>query len=462
MIIPFLLLLLGCEPELPDRLGDCADTPCREAWVVANWPKDNTGTLAALDGIDDPVERIVLVTRLVETWPGDTGALCQRLTQGPARTRCERINNRPHLRTDPPDPPSSAPRTAGGPRAQNIAPPAPSTSPFYEVAPLAGPCAQRREQHVCYATQALREARQDASRAAAACAGIRDAKWVSECRFSAAEMLINARGVQGLRDATDLCVASPPFTGNCLAHMLVMLANRTPDSTETDGRAWEPILASAAGVEAEWKRRDPERADLYVDRFWSESLSLAYAATPEVTGAPLDHLPEGAVRHVHAGATFRLMELKGPAAFPTVSAWVDAVQAALLTRSATPYHPPPPPPPKSKKQDELLAESNVPGGMFQGKENLWDGDMAGDEAWPATFFWGTARRTWLPDARADIEICVLESAGQIAYTAHGKGDKASERAARALLEQGRSSTLPAAAWTAGRIIDRNLPKASAN
>lgn len=459
MIPALLALIVGCGARLPAELSACEDTPCREAWVVDRWPSDPDATLAALDAVEDPVERIVLVTKLVETWPGETSSLCNRLTQGPARTRCERINSRPHLRSDPPEPPSGSARAAGGPRTQNIAPPPAATSAFYEIAPLAGPCSKRREPHVCYATQALREARNSAQRAAAACAAIGSPKWTSECQFSAAEMLINAKGVEGLHDAVDLCVASPPFSGNCLAHLIVMLATRTPDSTVTDPAAWASVVGVASAIEQEWSVRDPEQVGLYVDRFWSESMAMAYVATPEVTGGPLDVLPEAAWPHVRASAAFRLMELQGAARHPSLEAWVSALDAALRSRAAEAYRPPPPPPPKSKFKDELNFEQKIPGGIFQGKENLWNADLPGDEVWPATFFWGTARRTWLSDPLQDMEICLLESAGQIAYTSRGSGDKAAEGAARALLTMGQASTLPAAKWTADRILNGNLPDA---
>lgn len=456
-MILLLLGLLGCGARLPERLADCADAECRQAWMLDRWTKDQGAAREALNQVEDPVERVILVTKLVETWPGETDSLCKTLAAGPGRTRCERINSRPHLQTEPPDPPVAKPREAGGPRAQNIAPPAPETSPFYKVQPLLGPCAQRREKHVCYATQALREARQDTSRAASACAGIGEAKWIAECQFSAAEMLINARGDAGFRDSIDLCIASPPFTGNCIAHMLVMLASRTPDATERDPAAWAPLVSSGQTVEAEWRRRDPERADLYVDRFWSEAMSAAYAGTPQVTGGPLDGLPEVAGRHIRAGATLRLMELEGVRAHPSLQAWVDAVKLALSERAEATYRPVPPPPPNRKSVEDLEIASSVPGGLFQGRENLWDGDRPGDEVYSATFFWGTARRTWSANPDEDLLICVLESAGQVAYTSRGSGDKAAETAARALLEEGRTSTVSAAAWTAQRILERELP-----
>ena len=457
MIPALLVLALACGSRLPSELSACEDTPCREAWVVDRWPDDPETTLAALDKVEDPVERIVLVTKIVETWPGETASLCERLTQGPARTRCERINSRPHLRSDPPEPPANTRRAAGGPRTQNIAPPPANTSRFYQVAPLTGPCVNRREPHVCYSTQALREARISPQRAAAACVAMGESKWVSECQFSAAEMLINAKGIDGLHDAVDLCVASPPFAGNCLAHLIVMLATRTPDATEATPDGWKPVMRMAEAIEQEWRVRDPEQVELYVDRFWSESMAMAYVATPEVTGGPLSALPEAAWRHVRASATFRLMQLEGPGAHPTVDAWVDAVAAALDRRAAETFRPVPPPPPKSKTIDEVAFSHTIPGGIFQGKENLWNADLPGDEVWPATFFWGTARRTWLSDARQDLEICVLEAAGQLAYTSRASGDKAVEAAARALLVQGQSSTLPAAKWTADRILKNNLP-----
>ena len=105
--------------------------------------------------------------------------------------------------------------------------------------------------------------------------------------------------------------------------------SRTPDATEATPDGWKPVMRMAEAIEQEWRVRDPEQVELYVDRFWSESMAMAYVGTPDVTGGPLSALPEGAWRHVRASATFRLMQLEGPGAHPTVHAWVDAETRTL-------------------------------------------------------------------------------------------------------------------------------------
>lgn len=456
MLVPALLALLACGSRLPERIEDCPDTTCREEWLLERYAQDPDEAAEALERVEDPVERVVLVTRLVETWPGRTRALCNKVAPGPARTRCERINGRPHLQSDPPKLESTGrPRAAGGPSTPDLPAPSPATSPYHGVEPVQGPCAQRQEPRVCYATQALRDVREDPRRAAAACAGLQDQKWVSECLFSAAEMLASSRRTEGLTAASDLCVAAVPFSSNCLAHLIIILARQSPDATERDPAAWAPLNHTADAIAAHWQQRYPEYVDLHLDRFWSEVMSLAYGNTPEVTGGPLEGVPERARRHVRAAAALRLMELQGVRAQPTIAAWIDAVEAALAARAEQTWRPPPLVQPKQRERGE---ENKQPqgAGMFLGKENFWREDLEGDEAWPATFYWGTGRRTWTDEVRQDLAICVLEAAAQMAFRAQQKGDKPALDHARALVREGMSSPEPAVRWTAERLWARAL------
>lgn len=464
MIGWLLLGLFACGDGLPDRIEDCPDEACRLSWVLDAYGRDPDRAVAAIDTIADPVERVVVVTRVVETWPGRTRELCSKLTSGPPRTRCERINGRPHLQTDPPDRKTTA-RAAGGPSSAALPTPNPASSPYYGVKTGPGPCQQRREPHVCYATQAMREALADPGKAAAACAGIEEQKWSSECLFSAAEMLVNARGVEGIAGASDLCIAAVPFSANCLAHVLVMLAKTTPDATEARPDQWAPLVPVAEALAAYWSARSPENADLFVDRFWSETMSLAYADTPQVTGGPIDALPARVMPHVRAAAAYRLMELDGLGAREGLAAWTDALEAALALRADEAHQKPRPtdprPPPRGPERgrpeadDTVLARSGA--ALFQGKLNFWDEDRPGDEALPAIFYWGTARRTYSADARTDLGICVLEAAAQHANLAAKKGDRAAVERARALLVEGAASADPATRWTAERLLAAALP-----
>ncbi len=457
MIAALLSLLLACGLGSPERIEDCPDEKCRLDWVLERYERDPEGAIAGVEKVEDPVERVVIVTRIVETWPGRTQKLCSMLTLGPPRTRCERINGRPHLQSNPPVRDATL-RPAGGPSSSSLPTPSPERSPYYGAPAAKGPCFTRREPHVCYATQALRDALKNPMDAARACAGIPDQKWHSECLFSAAEMLVNARQISGLEGANDLCIAAVPFSSNCLAHVLVMLAKTAPDATERDPAVWAPTQETASAIERYWIQRDPSSAALFVDRYWSELMSLAYAGTPEVTGGPLDGLPERAWPQVRAAAALRLVEMEGLAAHPSLDAWTEALDLALQRRAETPYRPPAPPPANPRRAPDPQAPTPSSGvSLFQGKQNFWEEDQPGDEVWTAAFYWGTGRRAVSPDPKIDLRICALEAIAQVGSVAKTRGDMDGLARARALLGEGAASPEPVVKWTGERLLQKAVP-----
>lgn len=457
-MIAALLLLLACGDGLPEQIEACPDEACRQSFVLDAYARDPKEGVDALERVADPVERVVIVTRIVETWPGRTRDLCSKLTLGPPRTRCERINGRPHLQTAPPVR-SSTVRASGGPSSSSLPSPPAASSPYHDLQPTKGPCQSRREPHICYTTQAMREALENPRLAATSCAGIQEKKWASECMFNAAEMLVNARQAAGIEGANDLCIAAVPFSSNCLAHVTVMLARTAPDATERDPAVWAQTLPAADGILAYWKERSPEYAELFVDRYWSELMSLSYAGTPQVTGGPLDGLPEAAWPQVRAAAAYRLMELEGIARYPSLEAWTSAVEAALASRAETPHRAPPAPehsPRRGQQPGTDVPSSGV--ALFQGKQNFWEDDEPGDEVWRSAFYWGTARRAVATDARTDIALCVLEAAAQHGSQAKKAGDRAAVESARTLLSEAARAPEPVVQWAATRLLKRALPE----
>lgn len=453
---PTLLLLAACG-GLPEQIEDCSDAQCRSDWLLARYQKEPEVAARAVDGIEDPIERVAAVTRVVEAYPGRSRELCDKLVPGPSQSWCRRLNERPHLITEP-QPIAPTSRHAGGPSSADLPVPDASTSPLHGAKPEPSPCDNRGDKHVCYANLASRLVAESPLRAAGACAGITETKWSEECMFSAAETLVLARGPQGLADAYDLCTIAGTFGPNCLAHLEILLAQQAPDSAVQDAAGWAQVQAAADEIGRSWAQRDPAYVEIYLDRFWSEALSYAYAESAVVMGTPLDSVPERAQRHVRAAASLRMMELGGPGRYGGLNGWLDALETALALRSQRPPTggalPLSASPLYERAGDARRGMEIQPNKtLFQGKTQLWKEDHPGDEQVPSTFYWGTGRRTWSADPRQDETICLLEAAAQTALSTKAQNDGAGFTAARRLLDEGARSTEGPIRWTANRLLE---------
>jgi hypothetical protein len=108
-------MLVACEPEV-ERFADCADAPCRQAWVTARLESDTQPTLDAVLTVMDPVERALLVGVVIDRHPEVSGTLCKRLGPGPDRDIACATDLRPHIWTSLPDVRPTRLRAGGGRR----------------------------------------------------------------------------------------------------------------------------------------------------------------------------------------------------------------------------------------------------------------------------------------------------------------------------------------------------------
>ena len=439
-------LLIGCSGSTPTgaELHDCADgaagQACRDAWAVATWPEDPDAVAQAIAAETDPVRRIAWVNHITEAFPGGTSRLCDALDAGPAKERCFKVNTRGHLMPFTPGQagrstaPSELDRPGGGPATTRLEPPPDTPSPLAEVAALAesaamlaqdrAECTDAPDAHSCVnrIAKAAAEAG-DAAAAAGACKTIATKKWATECSFAAAEAAVITGGAAAYGGAVDLCLVSGDFAANCQAHLLGRLAALAPDATAA-ARDWQPAVQAAEGIAAAWQDRVPGFAPLALDRFWSDALAFAYAKARPVTGDPL---ADGAVpprfhRHVRAAAASRLLVVQGRMGPRSLEQWSAALSEALDRREGATD--------TRRRGDTRLRPA----------EDTWIGDQPEDRQRPATFYLGTARRTWSEDAEADGLICLLEAAAR--WQPHG----------RPLLAEGAEHEDQAVRWTAERLL----------
>lgn len=416
-----LLLLLACE-------GDCPDADCRQAEIMTQWESDPAGATQRIAALQDPIEKVAVITRLTETNPGQTMALCSQLG-GDASTRCKRLNHRPHLRATPP-PPEVNQRPAAGPQSPNILPDIPE--PFADAGALpALGCEDSIEPKSCRAQKSIEAAREGRARTAVGlCRGMPgDVVWQEECVFHAAEQLLAYGSHERLTDASAMCLSTGSFAANCLAHLTRRSSLDAPPASTPGRGPWTPILAAAEVLDGYWQPKDPQFAALAVDRLWADALSRSYARSTQIVGNPLELLPATTHPHIHAAAALRLLGAAEDRT-GTLTDWQSRLDVALEQRTKRPIPP-----------------SSVP--LQLSFVGLWPSDAPGEELISAAFGPGNTRRPIADDVATDRLLAILEAAARSLppYTA--------------LLEEAQGSPDSLVQWNATRLLE-GLELASAD
>ena len=321
------LVLVACggpeQPAVPPP-GDPVDR-----FAVA--PEEVLDEVAAMT---DPVAQEIVVLALLEAYPGQTGALCERLRPGPVQERCTRYNERPHLWTIP----TETPAAAGSAGAPGEAPPPGSGDGEHPLGPpltvskrlgggpanvrqllpeiglspvVADPGSCPPERPVCLEQEAERlSGAGKADLAAARCAALADDRGRQDCYFRAAEALPagNARYPTGV----ELCGRAGSFGPECHGHVILAMSTDAGRPFTEEGDALATVRA--ARIEAYWAERDPDFGALAVDQFWSTWLGWQELPEPEGFRVSADRLPAAAAPHVRAALAFRVSEAPTPVA----------------------------------------------------------------------------------------------------------------------------------------------------
>ena len=133
-----------------------------------------------------------------------------------------------------------------------------------------------------------------------------------------------------------------------------------------------------------WK--DKEKMQQLQERLWAESLGIAYSGATEITGNPLDSIPEEYHPHVRAAAAYRLFQSEESGQY-SLAEWTDILDAKLKLRSRKKE--------KINQQRKFMAAPN-----FGTKEVSAEASI---------LYLATSRRLFSPDTKTDISICLLEA-----------------------------------------------------
>ena len=417
------MLALGCTETAPES-ADCTDAACIEAQVLTLVKTDPDSAAARLRALP-PLERIAVLDAVMEQDAARAAELCPVLEPATAIDRCRERAARGHLW----DKPRTAATTSwtsvhsGGLAAVPRVTPA-----LANVNPLPpSECPEDHHQKRCIRSVAQKAAASgDATAALAACRALPADTEQRECAFAAAERLIGA-DPERYAAASELCLVSGDFAGQCLGHLARGLARLAPPASQGAAEAWAPVALAADTVKARWAPVDAEYAPIAAQAVWSEATLRAYSLIDVVSGDPLDAVPPEAVPHVRAAAAARLLRKlpKGDHERRDLDSIVTEVAAALAHRA--------PDDASSKRPQNPM-----------GAVDLWPTDRPGDAAMTAIPYMATSRRTRADDPTADLTICVLEAAAR------------SPEDWSAQLREGADHTDPTVRWTAQRLLTTTL------
>ncbi len=415
------LCAVSCERQ-PQTLADCDDLACRVAWLEARPDLPREELRVALKQVQDPVDRELVIMRLVETQPGRTAVLCGLLPQGAARRRCTAIQDRPHLWLELPSGEPEGGRLGGGPTSRRPLPSDDVVSPYADVLPVTAHCEATADPNSCQGLRARGAAQAgDPAAAAALCRGMSDDRWREECLFMAAEEAIDHLGVEAYKASSELCLGSGRFASNCQVHLVILLASRLPAVAGVTGD-WQRALAIADRIQSTWLEVDPAFGAVMLGRFWAEVTFRSIMASLVPAGDLLDVLPSEAAPHLRAAVAWRMFR-DGGGGDLDLDGWVERLSVLLQARAGVP-----------------APCTTAP--LYDPVEDFWGRDGEGEEEIPALVYISTARRATSEDLAEDLTICVLEAAAR-----HDEGGLD-------IVRQGVSSPHPLAAWTATRLLDR--------
>lgn len=382
---------VGCGDE---AASETCEATCRVDTAVAAWARSPQEGAAAMQGVNDPTERMLIARTVMENGHIQGGEVCAFVDNASTRDYCMRLSHRPHLFEAPRQKADQRARASGGPVDSELLPAASPVVPA-ATAPAAdlANCEQGEDTTACADREAMRAARGGrVGEIAGLCNAIEAPKLRAECRFAAAEAAVKVGGAAAVPEAAPLCLAAGDYLAHCLGHVATRLAERAPPANAASGR-WGPVIAGSEALGAALQPFDAALAASAADRVYAEAAALAYARTGAIDGAPLAALPAAAAPAVRASLAWELMkrgELAGVGDLESAVRVLVEVEARRLPDAA----------PLSEPVPVVV-------------RNRWGADDQTSQAFAAAWWRGTARRPTSADPQIDRALCVLEAAADI-------------------------------------------------
>ena len=414
-----LLGLVACA-NAPDELG-CTDAPCREAIIIAAHDQAPTEVLDHLAALSDDLERIGVISALVDHDPEGAQVYCTLLPRGISRRRCTHIMDRPHLWTAVFKSEAGASRAGLGPVGSGFGPSDMQPSALIHIRGVSSDLEGEVDPHAtAWGRAVFAAAAGDIPVAAKACASIKAGqRWRYDCFFSAAEDHVTAWDRSHLKDTIALCGAAGDFRGLCLSAVIDALAGRSPGSDVGDPLDWAPVMMRAHDLRNVLSDRALARDAM--DQFWALVTAHSAAKATALSGDMFNVLPSAAAPHVRAAIAAKVLgTLPGPVPIGDAVALLSTV---FERRAGAEYAP--------EAAQRLGSVSD-----------LWPVDREGESHLAAVSYLGQSRRTLASDPDTDTVLVILEAAARLGPPWVS------------LLDQAQLSRDQRVRWTAARLVEQ--------
>lgn len=380
--------------------------------LIARYANDPKGVRAEVLRISDPVLQDVAVMRLVEEYPGRTEGLCDSVPFGPARDRCTRFNNRPHLWGSYVKSSGQGVESWSRPddfRARGTGAEFPDTllERWAETAPRGDVCAAGDTPfHLCLEMSANDAAmRGDAETAAGYCMAAAEGRIRWDCFYSTA-LAVTPKcdtahppppgGVAGHSTdvrfdyprAAELCLGAGEYAAECHGHVLRGASELGAAAAASEADRLQQAVSVAESIELHWADREPGVGRATQEIYWALTARKTVERNLLPSGNVVERYPEGAHPHLRAAVAQRLIGAEDPL-------------EATRTRLAGSFEP----------DDGTDIRPHL---EFELSPRFWDTDLEGEADFGATYYLdvGAGRRATDPDPETDLALAVLEAAAR--------------------------------------------------
>ena len=281
----------------------CQSDPKKE--IVEALQKDPKSAILAAQKIEDPIQRTLIITELVEEFPHRTRALCDALPTAVSKERCIRLNQRPHLWKPQKD------------YLQLNPPPIEKSQEDCSLDPHPTTCRTAQAQQ--YAKQ------KQVQKSMQACEAIEQTQWKSECYFTISEEL--STHLELYQDAIDACDRSRQFAKSCWHHSVMGLAQRA----EQNWNNWQWHTEMIATIDAVWSVKDPQMKEELRSHFWAQSIHRHV----EQSKLQLDGIPPEALPHYRTSKAIHTIRFADEA-LQNLSKWAEMAANSQIKPSSKP------------------------------------------------------------------------------------------------------------------------------
>ncbi len=414
--------LIGCA-QAPDELG-CHDPACRTEIILTAHDVNGAEVPGHLAALSDELERIGVISALVDHDPEGASAYCSLLPRSISRRRCEHVSGRSHL-WDPPKQTVGVGSRAGiGPVSAQWGAGDLSPSSLIYTRGVSGSFGLDVDPHATAWGRAMQAAEAgEVEPAAKACASIRGGlRWRYDCFFSAAVAHVEVWDRAHLSDTVALCGGSGTFRGLCLGAVVNALASAAPPSDDADPLTWAPVMMRAYGLR-EALSDSPLQADA-LDRFWALVSWHSVAKATAMSGDLIDVLPLAAGAHVRAAMAASVLA--------RVDVPLDLGSAVGLVNTVLDR--------RANQGGQVAATPNV---QHAGAvSDMWPFDAPGEAHIAAVSYLGASRRTIASDPSTDTVLVVLEAAARL------------KPSWKSLIDEAKTHGDQRVRWTALRLADQ--------